>query len=326
MEGFYFIRPYWLAAIMPLCALLLYTRRRLSIATSWQREVDAELLPYLLVGTPQPLARNAMALICSAWLLCVIALAGPAWEQLPSPLYRSIEGRVLILDLSRSMDAGDISPSRLVRAKQKLQDILSRAAEHQTALIVFSHAPYVLVPMTDDVQTIQLILPSLQTDIMPAQGSTLSAALAIGLEVLQQSDTRQGSLWLFTDSEPDVESDAIARQINAAGFRLHVLAFGTASGASIPTPAGVLLDDGGNEVIAPLIEAPLKKLAMLADGKYLISTPTDEDVLQLLSTERNSGSGKDGIASDLHTDQWLDRGPWCSNRHCIGNQCSYTGL
>ena len=113
----------------------------------------------------------------AAWVVGVLALAGPAWERLPVPAFRSEEALVVALDLSRSMDASDVEPSRLERAKLKLLDLLDRRAAGQTALIVFSTHAFTVTPLTTDTRTIASLVNAVDTDIMPTQGGSLEAGL-----------------------------------------------------------------------------------------------------------------------------------------------------
>ncbi len=114
---FHFIRPYWLLALMPQLAILVLMLRNKLSQGDWSTVCDAALLPYLLQEKAVNRSRWPLTAGAVAALLAIIALAGPTWERLPSPVFRNDSALVIALDLSRSMDAGDIKPSRLIMAR-----------------------------------------------------------------------------------------------------------------------------------------------------------------------------------------------------------------
>ena len=129
----------------------------------WQSVCDAELLPHVLIDRPLQHQRWPLLLYGLSGLLVIVALAGPTWERLPVPVFRNDSALVIALDLSRSMDATDIKPSRLERARFKIIDILRRRKDGQTALIVYAGDAFVVTPLTDDTETIRSQLPALTT-------------------------------------------------------------------------------------------------------------------------------------------------------------------
>lgn len=146
MSEFHLLRPLWLLALLPLALLLWQLVRRHGSGNDWTKVVDAHLLPHLLVrqgASSRPAPWIALGL---GWLLAVLALAGPAFERLPQPVFRLQDPLVLALDLSSSMTATDVSPSRLVRARFKLQDIVKQRQEGQTALVVFAGDAFTVSP------------------------------------------------------------------------------------------------------------------------------------------------------------------------------------
>jgi hypothetical protein len=140
----HFLRPYWFLALVPLLLILiglwvgLWRARR--AGTAWQGLVDAHLLPHLLVGEPGRPRRLPLVLLALAWLMGVVALAGPVRERLPQPVFSTTAKRVILLDLSPSMNAADVAPSRLARARFEVLDLLAASREGQVALIAFGGA------------------------------------------------------------------------------------------------------------------------------------------------------------------------------------------
>jgi Ca-activated chloride channel family protein len=196
MAEFHFLRPLWLV-LLPIGAWLIWQLLRgRAESGGWRSVVDPKLRPHVLAD-PQVLgdSRLALGVALAAWILGIVALAGPTWERLPVPAFRSQEALVVALDLSRSMNAGDVEPSRLARAKLKLLDLLERRAAGQTALVVFSTHAFTVTPLTTDTRTISSLVSAVDTDIMPTQGGSIAAGLERAETLLRQTGLSRGAEW-----------------------------------------------------------------------------------------------------------------------------------
>ena len=132
LADFHFLRPEWLLAIPAVIVVaIIFARRRLGPG-SWEHVVDPKLAPYVLSGVQGTGADYRWLLLAIAGVLGAIALAGPAWQRIDQPVFRSEQSIVVALDLSRSMDAQDVQPSRLARARLKILDLLDHRASGQT--------------------------------------------------------------------------------------------------------------------------------------------------------------------------------------------------
>ncbi len=195
------------------------------------------------------------------------------------PAFRSDEALVVALDLSRSMDAGDVEPSRLARAKLKLLDLLERRAAGQTALVVFSTHAFTVTPLTTDTRTISALVTSVDTNIMPTQGGSIAAGLEKAATLLEQTGLSRGDLLLITDSEvADADLD-LAGELAGDGYRVSVLAVGTEQGAPIPRAEGGFVTDANGQVVIPQLDASsLQRLAAAGGGRYAVLAPNDRDL------------------------------------------------
>lgn len=310
----HFLRPLWLLALL-LLPLLWRAWFRLGMQRSpWQWFCDAALLPHLLERPGREKKHRwprAEIWVGLALLLTIFALAGPAWTKLPVPVARSTAALVIALDLSRSMDAGDLTPSRLTRARFKLTDILAERREGQTALLVYAAQAYVVAPLTDDTETLMAQLPALTTDIMPAQGSRPDLALRKAGELLGQAGIARGDILLVTDGVHPDNIEATHQIISRLPHRVSVLAVGTASGAPIPLSGGGFMnDDAGKIVIAAVNQSDLRALAAAGHGIYLNAGSDDQDTRAysdfLRSTLQNSAAAQ----TNLKAPRWRDAGPW----------------
>ena len=178
MADFHFLRPLWLLAL-PFGVLLILKLFRLQASGGgWRRVVDRSLQPLVLTADAYGGRLWPLAAALAAWSVATLALAGPAWERLPVPAFRSDEALVVALDLSRSMDAADLSPSRLARAKLKLLSLLEQRTSGQTGLVVFSAHAFTVTPLTTDTRTIGSLVHALTSDIMPSRGSYPESGLS----------------------------------------------------------------------------------------------------------------------------------------------------
>jgi Ca-activated chloride channel family protein len=238
-----------------------------------------------------------------------LALAGPAWERLPGPAFRNDSALIIALDLSKSMDATDLKPSRISRARYKISDILKQRKDGQTALMVYSGDAFTVTPLTTDTDTINSQLEALNTDIMPSPGSNTGVAINKAADLLHQAGLTQGHILLVTDGA-DSDSAAEASQV-LGDYRLSVLAMGTPEGAPIPIAGGGFLkDNSGNIVVAKLNTAELSDLAVAGHGVYQPTTANDTDVEQLGNLFNQAVNSDNSEQTDSLLQQWDDKGPW----------------
>jgi Ca-activated chloride channel family protein len=308
MEQFHFLRPLWLLSLLPACLLVFYFWRQKSSAANWHGAIDSQLLDHLIEGGSSRTARWPWLVLLACWLIAALALAGPSWKQLPQPIHQKQDALVIVLDLSRSMLAEDIQPSRLVRARHKVLDVLNNRNEGLTALIAYAGDAHIVSPLTDDNPTIANLAPALAPEMMPAAGSDPVAALMLAKQLLINAGMTSGRILLITDGITTADVRAIDDQLLAGGYQLSVLGIGSSDGAPIPSQQGFLKDSQGNIVVPQLKRAPLEQLAELNSGRYTDVTLNDRDIQFLLAstlTDLNDNT----VLSDRQFDQWHDRGP-----------------
>ena len=315
MAEFHFLRPWWLLAVPFGVWLSWQLTRSGTLGGRWRALVDEDLQPHVLTGPSIVLEQRRTILIAAilAWLLTVFALAGPTWERLPVPAVRSDEALVVVLDLSRSMDAADVEPTRLARAKLKLLSLLERRESGQIGLVVFSAHAFTVAPLTSDVRTIALLIASLSSDIMPSRGSYPEAGLQKAAQLLRQTGLGRGEIVLITDTQVSPTSLEVAQDIYREGHTVHVLAVGTAEGGPIAESGGGFLTDRTGQVVVPRLDsAPLQRLAERGGGRFAHLTADNRDLTYLLTpNSRMTGSLDDSERADLNQiDVWRDQGLW----------------
>jgi Ca-activated chloride channel family protein len=311
MAEFHFLRPWWLVLLPVGVWLIWQLLRGRGEGGGWRGVVDTALRPHVLVDAAALRERRwPLFAAIAAWSLGVIGMAGPAWERLPVPAFRSQEALVVALDLSRSMDAADVEPTRLARAKLKLIDLLTRRTAGQTALVVFSSHAFTVTPLTSDTRTISSLVSSVTTQIMPTQGSSLSAGLEKSAALLEQTGLNQGDVLLITDSDVSNDDVDLARDVRAKGFRVSALAVGTEQGAPIPREeGGFVTDENGNVVIPQLDARGLQRLAAAGGGRFARLAPDDRDLDALFPSVLPPGGELAEEGGEQHqADVWRDRG------------------
>lgn len=311
MKDFHFLRPIWFLAVPLLCALVWWAIRGRARGGVWSQICDAALLPFVMANDASDLKSRAGWLLTAAGALAIIALAGPVWERLPVPVFRGEAALVIALDLSASMNAADIKPSRLARAKFKVADILRARKTGQTALLVFAAQSFVVTPLTDDGQTLSAQLQALDTSIMPSQGSEPAAALTLAGKLLQQAGMPNGHVLLITDGADPGPLERATKVAASASFRLSVLGLGTLDGAPIPDASGGFAKgQNGALVISHLDGAALQSLAKAGKGVYLEARADDEDVTTLARYLADDRAAHAQRLENLAASQWHEFGPW----------------
>ncbi|MEP6969757.1 MAG: VWA domain-containing protein, partial [Betaproteobacteria bacterium] len=312
-EQFHFIHPTWLLALIPLLLLAWRVLQQGGADNPWRRVVDAQLLPLLTVGRAQGHGRIIALLVATGWIVAVLALADPTWDRRPQPVYQTASARVVVLDLSRTMEATDLKPSRLVRARFKVEDVLAQNAEGQTALVAYAGDAFTVAPLTRDVQTIRELLKVLQPDLMPVQGSRADLGLRKAGELLQQAGVRNGQILLIAD---EIDADQIAATREAAarlardGHRVSVLGVGTAQGAPVLNADGQALRDASGKVESFRLDSDaLQSVARAGGGQYQAVTDSGQALRSLLDT--STATAASGVSqTDAATKGWQERGPW----------------
>ena len=296
----HFLRPWWLWGLLLLPAIGWWWWHDALRRSAWQDNVDAHLLPHLLehrVATSRRTWARWLGLLSSA--IALLAMAGPSWQKDEQPLWQSRAPLVVALDLSSSILARDLPPSRLPQARAKLATLLRERVGGQIALVAYAGDAHTVAPLTEDAANVALFLDALSPDVMPEDGQRTDLAIAWSRKLLEQSGFAKGDILLFTD-HADGAADAAAAKARLAGYRVSALGLGTARGGTFQTAAG----DGQARLDAP----SLRRLAASGGGSYQTLTVDDADLraLGVLDPQSDAATAVRGekIA------KWRDGGFW----------------
>lgn len=307
---FHFLRPAWLLALVPVIVIALLLWYQKHTAKQWQQMVAPELLQYLLDGQTTRIKPWQLLVLVFAWVVSCIALAGPSWEKRPVAVEQNQQALVMMLDLSPSMMSEDLKPSRLVRARLKIADMLRQRKDGQTALLVYAGDVHVVTPLTDDTETINNIIPALHPGIMPAQGSNTEAAVSRALRLLKDAAITQGDLLLITDGV-DEDAQYNLREImkREPQYRLSILGVGGDAPTPIPSSkGGFVRDNARNIVTTKLNSGELQQLAQDTRGRYRTLANTSSDIDYLLNLPTPAKEETQRVEREF--DSWYDRGHW----------------
>ncbi|MGI9508440.1 MAG: vWA domain-containing protein, partial [Geminicoccaceae bacterium] len=277
---FHFIRPWWFMLI-PVTMILWW---RIRIGAKVKRDPPPGLAPHLALaltvggeGTQRFYAIDGVAI---AIILITAAAAGPSWSRVANPLLAQTASLAIALDVSETMLQTDVAPSRLERAKQKIQDVVATRAGARTALIAYAGSAHQVVPLTEDPEVLKPFLEGLSPDVMPEEGQNATAALDLAQAALASEEV-PGAILFVLDDLDRADLGAFADQAAGEGALPVVFLSMTGSDASI---------DG---------------LAGMADADLVRVTPDGADVIEI---ERLVASAyRTALAKD-ERQKWEDRG------------------
>ena len=296
-EHFHFIRPEWLWGL-PLAVFAWLIVKNQRGDQQWSSHIPKAMLAALQIGKSTQSNGWKWSLLV-LWLGVIIAAAGPTWDQQASPTVQNQKAVVLVLDLSPSMLAKDLTPDRLSRAKFKLIDVLRQQADGQVALIAYAGDAHTVSPLTDDPRTIQSLLPALHPNVMPSSGSNTEAAIELAQKLLREQGVKHVILLGTT-------SDDAVPVVEAAPPPSEPIAVET-------TPDNIVfLRKANGEIILSAVNSrQLRTMATGLGGRFSMLSADDVDIQTLRIGEYEMADMADqALQSSVAYDAWVDRGHW----------------
>jgi Ca-activated chloride channel family protein len=310
--GFHFEQPFWFWGLLALIPVALWLWRSAARAARGpiHRYADLHLLPHL-TGTRELKTHERWGRFLAwslLWALLLTAMAGPRWDYEDIRLFHPGNNLLILLDISRSMQADDVAPNRLARARQEIQDLIMLDRDVRLGLIAFASVPHVVSPVTEDTFSILNDLPGLSTDMTQLQGSRVDAALDRA-EILLDSLPKDSARAILLISDGDFDEPNLIQHVQklaAKGIRFHALGIGTTAGTQVPADhGGWVLDRFGHPVHSALNEKLLEELAQAGNGIYERADYRDGDSRAVLKAAAISRLPPE--AGDERTRVWNDR-------------------
>ncbi len=290
IADFHFLRPWWLIALLLPPLLIWMASRSGDIRERWKGMIAPHLLESLIVEPDHKNRLRPVWLLGMVMMLVVLGVAGPTWQREPPPFVSDTASLVIAVDLSPTMDATDISPSRIERVKLKIRDVLAARAGARTAVIAYSGTAHLVVPLTEDAALIESYTDALATRLMPKPGKDTGAAFQLADRLLRK-DGGPGTILLLTDG---IE-DAAASPGREIASNLIILAVGTQEGGAIAGGGVSKLDIEG-----------LKRFGSDTGASVATMTADDADIrwiVQRVATNFSQQSASEG-------QRWRDLGWW----------------
>jgi Ca-activated chloride channel family protein len=309
--GFHFASPWLLLLLLAPPAVWLWLRLSAphDHTERYRQYADKRLLPFLLGhhNLPPRLQWRRFLGWSVLWSLLVIAIAGPRWDYRDVQLFRPGSDLVILLDLSGSMDVTDVSPSRLTRARQEIQDLIERNHGARLGLIGFATMAHIIAPLTEDSDSLRVLLPALSTELVELKGSRLTEALIRAEQMLagQPTDSSRHLLLISDGGFGDGNLDEYVKRLTRSGVHLHVLGVGTPEGGPVTGPGGVAMNlQDGTPVLSRLDEDALKQLAAVGNGIYQRADYRANDTSALLDAVNQHSNAE--VIANQKTRIWND--------------------
>ncbi|QXI18364.1 VWA domain-containing protein [Pseudomonas hamedanensis] len=307
LSDLHFLRPPWL--ILALFAALLpwLWRRSRDLQRRLRGHIAAHLLPHLLVTPPDTQRLRPVHLLCALLMVGAVAAAGPTWEQDRPDFLENRAPLIVAVDLSPSMDASDVSPTRLEAAKHKLHELIQRRAGARIALIAYAGSAHLVLPATDDPALLDTFVQALSTGLIDKPGKNVGAVIDQAKRLLT-AEKSPGSLLLMTDGADTAQLDGLEQRIGDSPLQVLLLAVGNADGGVIRDSSGrPRTDASGRPALGRFDQAALKQLAAAVDAPLGSLTLNDDDLQWIeLHAQRHFQS----VSAEQRELHWKDAGYW----------------
>ena len=313
LSDFHFLRPFWLLLALFGALLPLIWRRSRDLQRQLRGNIAEHLLPHLLI-TPQDNQRlRPVHLLFALLILGAIAAAGPTWEQDRPDFLENRAPLIVAVDLSPSMDASDVQPTRLEAAKHKLHDLIQRRAGARTALIAYAGSAHLVLPPTDDPALLDSFIQALGTGLIDKPGKNVAAVIEQAKRLLGAEKT-PGSLLLITDGAETAQLDGLDKQLSGSQLQVLVLAVGSEDGGMIHDASGQpRTDANGRPELGSFDQAAIKQLASAVDAPLGSLTLNDDDLDWIELHAQQHFQSASAEQRELH---WKDAGYWLCCRCC----------
>lgn len=285
--GWLLVLPF-LAALLGLAAWL--HRRRLTRLFSPVAGRGPGMLERVLPRSVRARRGARDVMVVLAFGLAILALAEPRFDKVVRTVKVSGTDLVVLLDLSRSMDARDVDPSRLERARREIADLGRQVEGDRVGLVVFAGGAYPRLPLTADYRALELVVSEVSPDTFDTQGSNLSAAIRTAIELLERSRQEAGQAMLvLSDGETHDPEDALAAAKLAAEKGIPIFTMGIGIEPSrIPLRDGRFLEWQGETVMTSPDFEVLKQVAKTSGGAFVTSNAASQDMESLYQEIRKS--------------------------------------
>ncbi len=226
-----------------------------------------------------------------AFALLVLSFLGPSFGDSKKEIKSIGKDIMICVDLSKSMEAFDIQPSRLEKIKFEMKKIVEAFNSDRLGVIIFSSEAFMQCPLTFDQNALNLFIETMNTSLVPSAGTDFGPPLSLALKKLTDQEPSTSNqqkskvIVLISDGEDfGEETNQIAKDIEDKDIKLFTLGVGTETGSKISSGIGFKKDQSGNTIISKLNSSSLKSLADKTGGQYFEINENRNDVSRLINT------------------------------------------
>jgi len=301
----------YLTLLIPLLVGFIFwaEKKRKTLAT---RFVDASLLSRLASPEAVKQRRTKTKLLIWGLVLLMVALAQPRWGFQWEDLKQRGVDIIITLDVSNSMRATDIKPSRLERAKHKIADLLRMLKGDRVGVVAFAGTSFLHCPLTLDYQAAEMFLGALDTDLIPLQGTALGHAIETSIDAFSTMEKKSKAILLITDGE-DHEGTVLKaiKKAKKEGVKIFVIGIGRNEGVPVPDPTvnGFKRNRSGEIILSKINEPLLEKIAKDTGGSYVRSVLGDRDLQAIYLDHIQQSLEKKELKSSRRK-RWTERFQW----------------
>ncbi|MBL4939684.1 MAG: VWA domain-containing protein [Lutibacter sp.] len=278
-EPAYFIYLAIIPAIFVLFLLLLW----------WKKKVQKQFADYNLIQKLSPSTSTfksvlKISMICVGLSFLIVSLANPKMGTKLETIKRQGVDIVFALDVSKSMLAEDIAPSRLDKAKQIITKIIDKLGSDRVGIIIYAGNSYPLLPITTDHAAAKMFLQNAHPDMVSSQGTAINEAIERAITYFDNEEQTNRFLFIVSDGEDHEENTiTLAKEAIKEGIKIYTVGIGTIEGGPIPIRnigGGISYkkDNKGEVVITKMQEDVLKEIADVGKGKYINGNKTQETI------------------------------------------------
>ena len=320
MNDFRFFTPYLLTLLLALPAMKLALGRIDKGARNKLLKFMADAnLSRLLISKGTFRDRGKRAAFWIGLAMIIVAAARPQANPSVEEVQSTGLDIYVLMDVSRSMDAEDVAPSRLMKAKKTVQHLTARLVGDRVGIIAYANSAVLLTPLTSDYSIIDSYLKNVDTSLIPSQGTNLQTALEVAKEAMERGARSKGTegdrsniFIVLSDGEDHGESDlTVVDEIRKSGGVVFTVAFGTERGAPIPLRddkgelKGFKTDLSKNTIVSPMKPAVLKEVAARGGGHFYFSTLDEAEVEDLLARVSDAQRGSFATIRTVVYEEWF---------------------
>ena len=257
----------WMLPVLVLVRFIGWRRRRAKL----RKFGDPELLKALMPNVSSYRPTVKFGLLLAALALLILMVARPQMGSKISHDKRQGIETIICLDISNSMLAEDVAPSRLDKSKMLVENLVDKFTNDKIGLIVFAGDAFVQLPITSDYVSAKMFLQNISPSLIQTQGTNIAQAISLASKSFTQQENIGRAIIVITDGENhEVGAQDAAQMANKKGINVFILGIGNAKGAPIPMGDGsYLTDNAGNTVMTALNEQMCRELAQAGKGQYI---------------------------------------------------------